>query len=184
MGSTHAKILSLLRERNHISDQLQELQAEVTVPGLSPIGRTLMWVIIGLLEENGKPPTLTEVMPLVSYGSQPRSFYHHIPKLKRLGLIQLRNTGTSEALIYPREKACRLFQVPHSHVFPALNPTAEKALLFIRSYVADHGIFPTHAEINAILKKQHRVASGLLNTLAKNKFIKRANGKWTLLVAD
>ena len=110
-----------------------------------------MSAIFGLLERNNTPPTINDLMPLVSPGSKPRSFYYHFPKLRKQGFIDIQKTGVSPALIYPTQKACRLFGVPYTHSPKSLNPTPERALKFIREHVAKTGNFPTHEEINLSL---------------------------------
>jgi hypothetical protein len=101
--------------------------------------------------------------------------------LRKKGLIELKLTGVSPALIFPTKKACLLFNVPYTYNPTALNPTHEKALSFIKNHVAKTGHFPSHEEINLSLGRTYKAAGDILYALEKNKFIKKEGDKWALL---
>jgi hypothetical protein len=181
MAPTFIPLVDLLKQRAELN---QKIQAEVdtyAVPSISPIQHILLLTILGLLEVTDQPPMASDLLKLIPIGSKPRAVYAHLNILRKKGLITLKHTGTSQALIYPTEGACRLLGASYTHVPTVLNPTTAKALIFIQTYVKKHRKFPTHQQINSHLGRAYESAGDILNTLLKNKYLDQKDGKWVLL---
>jgi hypothetical protein len=181
MSSNNVELVELLEQRKALESKINQFKESTVIAGLSPLQIVFISAIFGLFERNNRPPTIEDIMPLVSPGTKPRSFYYHLPVLRKKGLIKLKVTGVSPALIYPTQKACGLFNVPYTYNPAALNPTHEKALRFIKDHVAKTGHFPSHEEINRSLGRTYKAAGDILYALEKNKFIRRESDKWALV---
>ena len=181
MGSAHADLYQLLKDRAELELKIHEASLRSCLPGLTPAQSIVLSTIFGFMESTGNPPMASDVMPTISPGSKTRSLFYYLPTLKKAGLISIKKTGISPGLIYPTEKACRLVGVPFSHVPHPLNPTYQRALVFIREYVEKHGEFPSHHEINVHLGRKYKSAGDVLNRLLRNNFITNTNGKWFLV---